>query len=424
MDTPEADFESELSRRMLLSEVHRARILARVLSGLTAVSIGYGGFAALRGHPVPGFGWMAPLVILGCAYEWFATWLLTQAVRRNLQPARFRFYLNAVVELSIPTASILIFAAHGNPINALTGPASYLYFLFIILSALRLDFRLSVFTGAVAAALYTFAIALHWSVIAAAFDHPGLQTGFFFAMRVLLLLLGGVVAALVSASIRTTLIETTATIRERERIVSLFGQHVSPEVVTRLLAQPTGPVSDLLPVCVLVLDIRRFTTFSEGRPADDVVAYLNTLWTFMVRTINEHHGIVNKFLGDGFLAVFGAPISAGNDCANALAAARRILEEVDELVAAGKLPRTRVGMALHAGEVIVGNIGSAERKEYTIIGDVVNVAFRIEALNKDFDSRLLISEAVRRAVGIADAERLPPVPIRGRQELMELSRVA
>ena len=116
---------------------------------------------------------------------------------------------------------------------------------------------------------------------------------------------------------------------------------------------------------MLVLDIRNFTTFSEGRVAEEVVAYLNTLWSFMVRTVNEHHGIVNKFLGDGFLAVFGAPVSTGNDCANALAAARRILREIDELTGAGRLLPTRIGIALHAGEAVVGNVGSAERKEYT-----------------------------------------------------------
>ena len=141
----------------------------------------------------------------------------------------------------------------------------------------------------------------------------------------------------------------------------------------------------------LVLDIRNFTTFSEGRVAEEVVAYLNTLWTFMVRTVNEHHGIVNKFLGDGFLAVFGAPVSTGNDCANALAAARHILREIDELTEAGRLLPTRIGIALHAGEAVVGNVGSAERKEYTVIGDVVNVAFRIERLNKQLGSTFLVS---------------------------------
>jgi adenylate cyclase len=161
------------------------------------------------------------------------------------------------------------------------------------------------------------------------------------------------------------------------------------------------------------------------RPADEVVRYLNTLWGFMVRTVNEHNGIVNKFLGDGFLAVFGAPLTTGQDCANAIAASRRIIDELEQLAAAGTLPATQIGIALHAGSVIVANIGSAERKEYTVIGDVVNVAFRIEALNKEFGSKLLISERVWQQAGLdGGGERVPPIAIRGRSGPVQLFRLA
>jgi adenylate cyclase len=144
----------------------------------------------------------------------------------------------------------------------------------------------------------------------------------------------------------------------------------------------------------------------------------------MVGTINEHGGIVNKFLGDGFLAIFGAPVSTGDDCGNAITAARRIICELERLAAEGALPPTKLGIALHSGLVIVGNIGSAERKEYTVIGDVVNVAFRIEALNKEFGSKLLISEPVRQQAGIDDGERIPAISIRGRRDPVELFRLA
>jgi adenylate cyclase len=134
---------------------------------------------------------------------------------------------------------------------------------------------------------------------------------------------------------------------------------------------------------------------------------------------------VNKFLGDGFLAIFGAPLTTGQDCADAVAASRRILDELEQLAAAGTLSATQIGIALHAGSVIVGSIGSADRKEYTVIGDVVNVAFRIEALNKEFGSKLLISERVRQQAGLNGAgERLPPVAIRGRSDVVELFRLA
>ena len=126
----------------------------------------------------------------------------------------------------------------------------------------------------------------------------------------------------------------------------------------------------------------------------------------------------------GFLAVFGAPLSKGSDdCVNAMAAARQIMRELDSLVSASDVPPTQIGIALHAGLAIVGNVGSADRKEYTVIGDVVNVAFRIEALNKEFGSTLLISKPVRSHAGI-EAEPMPPMMLRGRREPMELFRVA
>jgi adenylate cyclase len=232
------------------------------------------------------------------------------------------------------------------------------------------------------------------------------------------------VAGLVSVRIRKSLVETMQTMRERERVIALFGQRVSPRVVDQLLTQPRGDASELRTVCILVLDIRNFTSFAEKRSPAEVVALLNTLWSFMVRAINEHHGFINKFLGDGFLAVFGAPFSEANDCQNALAAARRILREFDDFTSAGALPPIQVGMALHAGDAIVGNIGSAERKEYTVIGDVVNVAFRLEALNKDFGSRLLVSERVCQTAEVNGAKHVAPVQVRGRDETIEVYHVA
>src|SRR6185295_1775729 len=108
-----------------------------------------------------------------------------------------------------------------------------------------------------------------------------------------------------------------------------------------------------------------------------------------VESVNAHHGIVNKFLGDGAMALFGAPLAEGNPCRNALRAALEILDRIDAEVAAGRMVPTRLGIGLHAGPVVIGNIGSPQRKEFTVIGDVVNVASRVEALNKDLGSRLL-----------------------------------
>jgi adenylate cyclase len=157
-----------------------------------------------------------------------------------------------------------------------------------------------------------------------------------------------------------------------------------------------------------------------------VVEYLESLFEFMIEIVNRHHGIINKFLGDGFMAVFGAPLSDGRDCANALKAAQEILARVQQEVEAGTILPTTVGIGLHAGEAVTGSIGSALRREYTVIGDVVNLASRIEKLNKQFDSRLLISEIVWQAVSSDGGKAVPmgQVEVRGREQAIQIYQVA
>ncbi len=208
------------------------------------------------------------------------------------------------------------------------------------------------------------------------------------------------IAGLVSVRIKRQFLNSVRTLEERNRVMSMFGQHVSPAVVDKLLSQGVELGGEIRHVCLMFLDVRDFTAFAEGRSPVEVVDYLNSLLEFMIESINRYSGIVNKFLGDGFMAVFGAPISAdGRDSQNAVAAAREIIARVDELNTSGQIPPTRVGIGLHAGEAVTGNVGSALRREYTISGDVVNLASRIEQLNKQFQSRLLVSQAVHKALG-------------------------
>ncbi len=420
----DSEQEKEFAHLMLVSEARRFAILARLLTGLTGLVAAFGVVAYGRGVVPAGYSWILMISSLACTYEWVASWYIAEAVRRRLEPARFRFYLNALVELSIPVAMTMIAAAYTNPAHALAGPASYSYFLFITLSALRLDFFLCLFTGVMAALAYFSIGMMHWSSLQQASSEPALTLQFSLFVRSLLFALGGLVAALVSLRIRVSLMDTLRSMRERERVIGLFGQHVSQQVVDRLLSQPADDPPHLRGVCVLVLDLRSFTTFAEKRSPKEVVLLLNALWDFMVRAVNENHGFINKFLGDGFLAVFGAPFSAGNDCQNAAHAACRILRELDEHSRSGALPPIQVGMAIHAGNAIVGNIGSAERKEYTVIGDVVNVAFRLEACNKEFGSRLLVSEPVWTSVAGIGGESVGKIGVRGREEPIEVFQIA
>jgi adenylate cyclase len=349
-------------------------------------------------------------------------WVSGRIERGDPIPAPARWGLG-VIEVSFPTLLIALFPSE--PAWRLASPVILLYPVFIASSGLSLVARLPVALGVVAAVEYVVLA----RVLLADVDPTGLPAWATapnpFFSRGVALVLGGCVSGFVAGQVRRRFLEVFRATEERARIARTFGQHVSPQVVEKLLAQGARPESEMRFVCVMFLDIRGFTTLSEGRDPAEVVALLNRLFSFMIEITNAERGIINKFLGDGFMAVYGAPVSDGGECRSAVRAAKRILDALDEENARSGTT-VRVGIGLHAGEAITGEVGSAERKEYTVIGDVVNVASRVEGLNKELGSRALITEAVRDALDPAE-RGLPDrgaVPVKGRAEPVRVSLLA
>ena len=176
----------------------------------------------------------------------------------------------------------------------------------------------------------------------------------------------------------------------------------------------------------MFLDIRGFMTFSEQHAPEEVVDYLNRLFEFMINLVNRYHGIIHQLLGDGFMAIFGVPLSHGNDSQHAVKAAVAILRRVARACAAGIIPPTRLGIGLHAGEVVAGTVGSVIHKEYKVTGDAVNLAARIEQLTKQYNAQLLVSEAVWKALepGRFAGASIGSVDVRGRAEAVHLYKLA
>ncbi len=221
-------------------------------------------------------------------------------------------------------------------------------------------------------------------------------------------------------------IETARVQEERDRARQVFGQHTAPAVVDALLGGEAEVAPRRQRVCVMFLDVRDFTAFAERAEPEAVLDYLNGLLWFMIEAVTRHQGIVHQLLGDGFMALFGAPVSRGNDCRNAVNAALEIVERLRSAVQAGAVAPTRIGIGLHAGEVVAGLVGSKVHREYKVTGDVVNLAARIEGLNKALDSAVLVSQPVWDALGDdrPEAVALGPVEVRGRQEPVTLWRLA
>jgi adenylate cyclase len=331
-----------------------------------------------------------------------------------------RRYVGALIETSVPTLLLLLQIESMGPERALGFVMPLVYFIFIILSTLRLDFRLSAFTGFVAAA-ELFAVAMYYRPLVNPDGDPEVYYHF---SRSLVLFCCGLLAGAVGQQLRRSFAASIRAATARDRVTNLFGQHVSPQVVERLLIEGAGRQSDIRQVAVMFVDFRSFTAGARERSPQDVVDRLDGAFAVLVDILDRHGGIVNKFLGDGFLALFGAPFEAEDPAHRAVAAAREMLDAMGRINEGSSWP-LRVGIGIHYGEVVAGNIGSPRRKEYTVIGDTVNFAARLEALNKEFGSQLLISSAVRDVLGqdCPDAISLGEVPIRGYERPMTIWRL-
>jgi len=209
----------------------------------------------------------------------------------------------------------------------------------------------------------------------------------------------------------------------QERTMRLFQKYVPANVVQDLLGQAEDESlldGETRIVSVLMADIRGFTAISSRLPAKEVVALLNDYFGVMTDVITAHHGSVNKFMGDGLLAVFGAPMSHLENQANSVLAGLDMLEALGPLNDrwSGRIGQAlAIGIGINTGEVVVGNVGSAARVDYTVIGDTVNVASRIEGLTHDHPDTLLISHSTYAAVeGVVETKPWGPFQVKGKDE--------
>ncbi len=219
-------------------------------------------------------------------------------------------------------------------------------------------------------------------------------------------------------------------VEDQERVVRLFQKYVPRDIVEEALT--LGPDHRVLEgesriVSVLLSDIRDFTAMGARMDPKDVVSFLNSYFAAMTACVKRHSGTVNKFIGDGILAIFGAPVSYIENRQNAVLAAIEMVEELKEINAAyeEQLGGTvQIGIGINTGEVIVGNIGSEDRIEYTVIGDTVNVASRIERLTKGHADAIFISRSTHDGVkDLALTKPLGAFEVRGKAEAIDLFEV-
>ncbi|MFN3411848.1 MAG: adenylate/guanylate cyclase domain-containing protein [Exilispira sp.] len=207
-----------------------------------------------------------------------------------------------------------------------------------------------------------------------------------------------------------------------KRVRTIFQKYVPQQVVDELLQIKEKNASLLIgkkQFCsIFFSDIRDFTTISESMTPEDLVTALNNYFTHMVKIIINNHGIVDKFIGDAIMAVYGAPVKTDNDAANSVKATFEMLEALktfnEEMTAKGKI-NFKIGMGISSGDVIAGNIGSEQKMDYTVIGDPVNLASRLEGLTKVYKVPVIISEFTYEKVSsIFPARELDLIRVKGK----------
>ena len=216
-------------------------------------------------------------------------------------------------------------------------------------------------------------------------------------------------------------------LEERDKVKNVLNKFHGSAIMDDLLSGNLELGGQNKEVTVFFSDIRDFTKFSEGHTPEEVVHMLNEYFQVMVGIINRNHGVVDKFIGDAIMAVWGAPNKSDDDTYNAIKAClemRIALEELNKKRAGrGEVP-IKIGIGIHTGRAISGNIGSDERMEYTVIGDAVNTAARIEASTKAFGTDLLISgEAAKIVINRFMVEEAGAVEVKGKEEPLRLNKV-
>jgi len=417
-------FEALVTRQM--NETLEKGSLASCLMGFLSALLLYGMTRAglVRGIEVP-ILW----TLIGGVYSG-GVWLLARV--RKIRSRSTWFVMLGFCALPTTIYIIAWFMLPSGTATYITGPPGYLYFFLIVLTGFAFDFRLSLASGIFSCIQYSIAAHLAIPYLAET-RHPDtlllqdLTQESFYHFKSMMMAMTGFTVGIVSRHVRMLIEDTLARQRETMMVSRLFGQFVSNEVKDKILSHADAvSQGEKKSVAILFSDIRGFTSFSEKVPPEKVVAYLNEYLDAMVRAIASAGGTIDKFIGDAIMAVFGGVLDVENPSDAALAAAllmRASLAELNSRRAAQGLSPIRNGIGIHYGEVLQGAIGSAERKDFTVIGDTVNSASRLEGLCKDFDTDLVFSDAVYQQASPAvkaRCQKLGDANVKGREQAISL----
>ena len=361
----------------------------------------------------PAFLTIVVFVVVFLFYQVLVLQYLKQKLRRGTETSTAYKFIHTTIEISFATAIILYMVAGKKMLSFIDSPVAFVYFLFIILSILHLDFKVNIFAGAFAALQYVLVVYYGFNQVEYdAMYSTSTPEGAHY-VRAVILVISGAAAAFVSAELKNRIRATFDFQEKKNELEVLFGQQVSKEVSKALIEEKGA--TKRREATVMFLDIRNFTAFADVHTAEEVIDYQNQFLSPIIDIINQHQGVVFQILGDGLMACFGSPGENVLHADMAFQASLRILKQVEQASTENIIPPTTVGIGLHSGLMVTGNIGNENRKQFSISGTPVIVASRIEQLNKKYGTQLLISGQVHDQIakGKIQIVYLGEEPLRG-----------
>jgi adenylate cyclase len=389
--------KSEYQRSFLITILFVAGLAVTLVNFLLLdplVAEFYGGYSIYMTTAM----WILLIII----YEFIVLQMLRKKIK-NRQRVGTGFKLwHTLIEISFPSLIMYFMVFRLGMLSFLDSPITSLYFIFIILSILHLDFTVSIFTGILAALQYSVIIHYGFSEVTPIDTYAPASPENSYYLRTISLILGSAAAGFVAHELKSRIRLSFESKKAKDEIELLFDQQVSREV-SKALIKDKG-ATKRLEATVMFLDIRDFTAFADSHTPDEVIDFQNKFLSPVIDIINIHQGVVFQILGDGVMACFGSPVENVLHADMAFQASLQIRAKVKELSEAEVIPATRIGIGLHSGQIVTGNIGNEQRKQFSISGSPVIVASRLEQLNKKFGTELLISHEVLRNINTGKAE--------------------
>lgn len=355
-------------------------------------------------------------------YELIFLFLLRRYIKNKLSINDHVKLAHTLIEIIFPGILMFMLTVIEERAVYLDAPYFLTYFLLIAISSLQLNFRISFFLGIMAALQYSALTYYVYNYIIPANDITSHMPIASYYVRAVMMLFTGAASGMIALEINNRVQNSFKQLVEKQKIINLFGQQVSREIVDELIQRKDELDVKRVNATIMFLDIRNFSTYAETKDPQEIIEFQNNIFDPLIEIISKHKGLVNQFMGDGFMASFGIPLQTLSHEQNAFNAGLEIINKIKVLAEVGVIPITRVGIGIHSGEVITGNIGNDIRKQYSIAGTTVITAARLEQLNKEYRTQFLVTREFLNKINTNGqaVESLGDVSIKGFEKPVEV----